>query len=457
MKLFKTLLATLFCTILVTGALNAVNAEAATGPNTGSASSAYIMVIEDDSCYYIYDGISSVNRQYFQPSSGSKVDGVTYDKATNTLTLDNCKVSHIDVNEMGDDFTVKLVGTNKVTYLQVWGYGYGGCLTIGGTGTLNGELIILQAEDTKTKFTVKDSATVKLAPGADTDGYFPFAIIDTLLDKDVINAKYEGKLESEKNFVAKQELLTDPDGATYYFDKLTKDGKAYYVLATYGMDAYGNLYIAQYDVYSGTSGSLTQVGTYANTDDIISAGYKYDVKYYKYSYAILDAKGVTFTAGTATEDTAKDTAKAPAKGDVITANGARYTVTKAATKDTYGTVSFKAPKSGATSVSIPATVTVDGYKYKVTSIAASAFSGNKTVTSVTIGKYVKTVGKKAFYNCSNLTAIKVSSTKFTSTSVKSYSFKGVSSKCVVTVPASKKDAYTTILKKAGLSTKATIK
>ena len=40
-----------------------------------------------------------------------------------------------------------------------------------------------------------------------------------------------------------------------------------------------------------------------------------------------------------------------------------------------------------------------GITYKVTGIAPGAFKGNTKVTSITIGNYVTTIGKKAFYLC----------------------------------------------------------
>ena len=44
-------------------------------------------------------------------------------------------------------------------------------------------------------------------------------------------------------------------------------------------------------------------------------------------------------------------------------------------------------------VKVPATVTVGGQKFKVTSIAARAFAGNKKMTALTVGPNVRTIGK----------------------------------------------------------------
>ena len=48
-------------------------------------------------------------------------------------------------------------------------------------------------------------------------------------------------------------------------------------------------------------------------------------------------------------------------------------------------------------IKVPDTVTIGGVKYKVTSIAPKAFSNNKKLTRITIGKNVEEIGKKAFY------------------------------------------------------------
>ena len=57
----------------------------------------------------------------------------------------------------------------------------------------------------------------------------------------------------------------------------------------------------------------------------------------------------------------------------------------------------------ATEVVIPNTINVDAEEIKVTTIGERAFYGDNTITSVTIGKNVTTIGISAFENCSNLT------------------------------------------------------
>ena len=65
----------------------------------------------------------------------------------------------------------------------------------------------------------------------------------------------------------------------------------------------------------------------------------------------------------------------------------------------------KYAKKTITKVSIPATVKINGYTFKVTAIADSAFSGCSKLTKVTVGSNVKTIRNKAFYKCTELKTV----------------------------------------------------
>ena len=62
--------------------------------------------------------------------------GAEYDASTNTLTLTNCTIQMIEVNLMGNSFTINLVGDNRIGQLRMWGAMYAGSVTLTGTGTL---------------------------------------------------------------------------------------------------------------------------------------------------------------------------------------------------------------------------------------------------------------------------------------------------------------------------------
>lgn len=58
-------------------------------------------------------------------------------------------------------------------------------------------------------------------------------------------------------------------------------------------------------------------------------------------------------------------------------------------------------------VTIPAAISINGVKYKITAIADRAFKGNKSVTKVKIGSGITKIGKNAFYGCKNLKTVTV--------------------------------------------------
>lgn len=140
-----------------------------------------------------------------------------------------------------------------------------------------------------------------------------------------------------------------------------------------------------------------------------------------------------------------------------TGNKASYKVT--VSKENAVEVEYVAPvKKNAKKVTIPKTVTLsDGTKAKVTSIAANAFKGNKKLTTVVIGKNIKKIGKKAFYNCKNLKKITINSTSLTKKTIGAKAFKNTSNKAVVKVVKKKLKTYKKILVAKGISKKAKIK
>lgn len=136
--------------------------------------------------------------------------------------------------------------------------------------------------------------------------------------------------------------------------------------------------------------------------------------------------------------------------------GTTYKVTDAKSK--IPTVQYAAPKSGAKgTVTIPTTVTIDKVTYKVTSIADSAFKGNKKIKKVVIGSNIVSIGKNAFNGCKKLKTLIIKTKKLTAKSVAKGAFKGIGKKAVVKVPKSKYKAYKKLLCAKGLSKKVKIK
>lgn len=147
----------------------------------------------------------------------------------------------------------------------------------------------------------------------------------------------------------------------------------------------------------------------------------------------------------------------PAKnGDVITDNksDATYEVTDTVKKE----VTYNAPINGkAKDITIPETVVINGETYKITHIDENAFKGNKTVTTVTIGSNIQSIGKNAFKGCKRLKTIIIQSKKLNMKKISKKAFKGISKKTVIKVPKKKLAAYRKLLKKKGLSSKNRIK
>ena len=114
-----------------------------------------------------------------------------------------------------------------------------------------------------------------------------------------------------------------------------------------------------------------------------------------------------------------------------------------------GKVAYAGPvKKGTKSITIPSTVKIKGKTCKVTSIQAKAMKNCKSLTTLKIGKNVKTIGKEACYNCKKLKKIIITGKNLKT--VEKNAFKNTRKKAAVQVPKSKYQAYKKILKGKGL-------
>ncbi len=166
-------------------------------------------------------------------------------------------------------------------------------------------------------------------------------------------------------------------------------------------------------------------------------------------------------------------------GDTFTVKKIRYKVTSTS-KKTVAVV--KGTDKNATSASIASTVEFRDVTFKVTSISAKAFKGFKKLKKVTIGAYVQTIKSEAFAGCTNLAQVsigkrvstidkkafygckKLKKVVFLGTAIKNIktqAFKNTSASMKVTLPqrasAKKRASVKKIMRKAGMSTKATVK
>lgn len=191
------------------------------------------------------------------------------------------------------------------------------------------------------------------------------------------------------------------------------------------------------------------------------------------------------------------------KGTILTdsLSQARYKVVKPGTEN--ATVEYVKSTVTKASLTVPATVKIDGVMYRVTSIGANAFKnnsklirvkigenvttigasafygclklksvtlgknvtfiGNKAfykclrLTKITIPSKVKKIGKQAFYNCKKLKNITIKTSKLTSGRVGSKAFKGIHSKAVIRVPKKKLKSYKKLLRAKGIGKRVKVK
>lgn len=189
--------------------------------------------------------------------------------------------------------------------------------------------------------------------------------------------------------------------------------------------------------------------------------------------------GGTDTGNTDSPDTQNPTPAnpLPAKGKTYTVGNLKYRVTKSAAKN--GAVTVTGPKKKTyRTISIPNTVKIKNYKFKVTAIGSNAFRNNKNLRKVVIGDNVATIGASAFQGNTKLTTViigkgvtkmkrmaffgdkKLATIKINTKKLKTVekqALKGISNKAKVSVPKGKVKAYKKILKKGGLPAKATVK
>ena len=128
---------------------------------------------------------------------------------------------------------------------------------------------------------------------------------------------------------------------------------------------------------------------------------------------------------------APDPAKELKKGDKVVSGGVQYKVLNAS-KKTAVAAKIDSKSKNAKSITIKATVTIKGVSCKVTEISTGAFKNAKNLSSVTIGKNVKTIGKNAFNGCTKLSKVTFKGTSVPA--IKTGAFKKTKSGMTVKVP-----------------------
>ncbi|MCI9079809.1 MAG: leucine-rich repeat protein [Lachnospiraceae bacterium] len=126
----------------------------------------------------------------------------------------------------------------------------------------------------------------------------------------------------------------------------------------------------------------------------------------------------------------------PKTGKKYTKAGITYKILKSSSK--VRTAKAVKAKKGIIKAGIPDFIKIKGYKYKVVSIARSAFAKCHKLKKAVIGKNIKSIGSKAFYKSKGLGNIKIKSKKLKS--IGSSAFKSIKPGCVVKIAGNRKYA-----------------
>lgn len=118
---------------------------------------------------------------------------------------------------------------------------------------------------------------------------------------------------------------------------------------------------------------------------------------------------------------------APTQSETVVKNNVTYEVEQ--NKKSVSVGDMKDVKSS--SVTIPATVKVNGVSYPVTSVDKGAFKNNTNIKKVKLGKNIKNIEADAFRGCKNLTSVSLPSNLQT---IEKNSFNGCSSLKSVKLP-----------------------
>ena len=224
-------LSLLLVTALFTTMAGVTTFAANNGPYEEAGSPAFITFYSEKENVQIY----SANKN----NKTGTIKGVSFDRKTNTLTLNNVsKLYGISANMMGEDFKIAVKGTNSLMGIMVWGDGYGSNLTITGDGTLilNKDkkvdaAIDVRAESTKGLLKIEKNVTLEMYAGK---GNSVIQSIGTTNDNTKQAIQIEGKTSSNLNVKQVKEKYTINEYIEAldsldreWLCKFEKDGKIY--------------------------------------------------------------------------------------------------------------------------------------------------------------------------------------------------------------------------------------
>lgn len=182
--------------------------KAANGPcDTGDWAYAYINV-----------KIGEEGTLIFSSKGTNSIAGMSYDRESNTLTLNDFKnkAAVIVTNMMGDDFKINLIGDNEIGSIGSYGDAWGGSINICGNGSLvinadkaDDYSVGLLAEGTNSVLSVADTCNVTIYSGTKAAVYTS----DNLTDKPI---RDKGTLKENVSYNVSHPLEISRICAKYY-------------------------------------------------------------------------------------------------------------------------------------------------------------------------------------------------------------------------------------------------
>ncbi len=168
-----------------------------------------------------------------------------------------------------------------------------------------------------------------------------------------------------------------------------------------------------------------------------TVGGTFTVKAFSMKYGKLDSDVQTFSY---------KIISLPKQGGTYTVGSSKYKITGSAASGGRAAYMRRIKKTYKIS-SVPASAKINGYTFKITSVADKAFRKNKKLKKVTIGSNVTKIGKQAFYGDKKLKTIVIKSKKITKCG--KAAFKGINKKAKIKVPKSKLKKYRKLFKNKG--------
>jgi hypothetical protein len=153
----------------------------------------------------------------------AEVEGAVYDRDSNTLTLTDFDGSDVvlEINMMGNGFTLKLEGENRLQGILAWGFHYGGSIKVTGSGSLfvneNGERevgIQFEAETSESCLMVDSGVAMLTSRGA----YAAFMVSESTHSRGMYVASTL-RLNGGQGGEFKSEPVSDEYYDEYYYEE----------------------------------------------------------------------------------------------------------------------------------------------------------------------------------------------------------------------------------------------